>query len=129
MRLILTACKLRWGRCFFKGLLKRREIQSHEYKCMLRAEWSLTRLHVDGFRGHAGTDAIMVAHSDSVELATFQVGYPAAGCSGAAAEKSFIFIHNGGSVRVHVILSTPQNHGLIGCTVQGGRDLIRGASS
>ncbi len=74
---------------------------------MFRAEQDPTRLHVDGLRGHAGAHAIVVADSDSVELATFQVLYPAAGVSGAAAEKSLIFIHNAGGVGVHSGLSMP----------------------
>lgn len=113
-----------------QGLLRRAVIQWHEGKNhMFRAQQDPTRLHVDGLRGHAGAHAIMVADSDSVELATFQVLYPAAGVSGAAAEKSLIFIHNAGSVGVHSGLSMPRNQSLIGCTVQGGSDVIRGASS
>lgn len=113
-----------------QGLLRRAVIQWHEGKNhMFRAQQDPTRLHVDGLRGHAGAHAIMVADSDSVELATFQVLYPAAGVSGAAAEKSLIFIHNAGCVGVHSGLSMPRNQSLIGCTVQGGSDVIRGASS
>lgn len=88
-----------------------------------------TRLHGDGPRGQAGADAIVVADSDGVEMATLQVGYPAAGARGAAAEKSLIFIHDGGGVGVNSGLATPRNQSLIGCTVQGGRDAIRWASS
>lgn len=88
-----------------------------------------TRLHVDGLRRHAGAHAIMVADSYSVELAAFKVGYPAASIRGAAAEESLIFIHDGGSVGVHCGLATPWNQSLIGCTVQGGHDMIRWASS
>lgn len=68
-----------------------------------------TRLHIDGLRRHAGAHAIMVTDSDSVELATFQVGYAAASISRAAAEKSLFFIHNGGGVRVNSALTTPRN--------------------
>lgn len=88
-----------------------------------------TRLHIDGLRRHAGTHAVMVTHSDSVELATFQVGYAAASVSGAAAEKSLFFIHNGGGVRVHSGLATPRNQSLIGCTIQRGSNLIWRTSS
>lgn len=88
-----------------------------------------TRLHVDGLRRHAGAHAIMVADSYCVELATFKVGYPAAGVCGAAAEESLIFIHDGGGVGVHSGLAMPRNQSLIGCTVQGGHNMIRWASS
>lgn len=40
----------------------------------------------------------MVADGDGVQLATFQVGYAAAGVDGAAAEKSLIFIRDDGGV-------------------------------
>lgn len=70
----------------------------------------------------------MVTDGDSVELATFQVGYAAACISGAAAEKSLFFVHDGGGVGVHSGLATPRNQSLIGCTVQGGSNLIRWAS-
>lgn len=66
-----------------------------------------TRVKVDGFGGEAGADAIMVADGDSIELSTCQVWYLAAGCSGAAAEKSLAFIHNGGSVGVQCGLTKP----------------------
>lgn len=88
-----------------------------------------TRLHIDGLRRHAGAHAIMVTDSDSVEPATFQVGYAAAGISGAAAEKSLFFIHDGGGVRVNSGLATPRNQSLIGWTIQRGSNLIRWASS
>lgn len=88
-----------------------------------------TRLHEDGIRRHAGAHAIVVADSDSVEPATFQVGHPAACVSGAAAEKSLFFVHDGGRVGVHSWLATPRNQSLIGCTVQRGSDMIRWASS
>lgn len=89
----------------------------------------LTRLHIDGHRRHAGAHAIMVTDSDSVELATFQVGYAAVGVSGAAAEKSLFFIYNGSSEGVHSGLTTPRNESFIGCAVQGGSNLIRWAGS
>lgn len=96
---------------------------------MFRAERVPTGLHGDGLRGQAGADAIVVADSDSVAEVALQVGYPAAGVSGAAAEKSLIFIHDGGGVGVYSGLATPRNQSLVGCTVQGGRDVIRWASS
>lgn len=40
----------------------------------------------------------MLADSDSVQLAAFQVGYAAAGVDGAAAEESLLFIRDDGSV-------------------------------
>lgn len=49
----------------------------------------------------------MVADSDGVPLATFQVGNAAAGVDGAAAEKPLLFIRDDGGVRVHVRLATP----------------------
>ena len=65
---------------------------------MYCAEIVPTRLHVDGLRGHAGAHAVMVADGDGVDLATFQVGHPAAGVGGAAAEEPLIFILDGGGV-------------------------------
>lgn len=59
----------------------------------------------------------MVAHSDSVESATCQIWYDAAGCSGAAAEKSQVFIHNGGGVGVQRGGAEPRYHSLIGITI------------
>lgn len=97
--------------------------EKHMFECVL------TRLHVDGHRRHAGAHAIMVTDSDSVELATFQVGYAAVGVSGAAAEKSLFFVHNGGSEGVHSGLATPRNQSFVGCTVQGGSNLIWRAGS
>lgn len=88
-----------------------------------------TRLHEDGLRRHAGAHAIVVADSDGVEPATFQVGHPAACVSGAAAEESLFFIHDGGRVGVHSWLATPRNQSLIGRTVQRGGNVIRWASS
>lgn len=45
--------------------------------------------------------------SDGVVLATLQVGDGAAGVGGAAAEKSLCFVHNDGSVGVHLWLTVP----------------------
>lgn len=96
---------------------------------LFQAEHVPTRLHVEGLRGHAGAHAIMVADGDSVELATFQVRYPAGGIGGAAAEKSLIFIHNGGGEGVYLRLATPRNQSLIGSTVQGGSNVTWWAGS
>lgn len=71
----------------------------------------------------------MVADRDSVQLATFQVGYAAAAVDGAAAEKPLLFIRHDGGVRVHVRLAVPGNHSLIGCTVQRCNHLIWRARS
>jgi len=60
----------------------------------------------------------VVADGDGVELATLQVGYPAAGASGAAAEKSLIFIHDGGGVGVYFWLAAPRDQSVVGVTVQ-----------
>lgn len=71
----------------------------------------------------------MVADSDGVPLATFQVGNAAAGVDGAAAEKPLFFIRDDGGVRVHVRLAMPWNQSLVGGAVHRRNHLIRRARS
>lgn len=73
----------------------------------MQTKYIPTRVKVDGSRGEAGADAIMVADGHSIELAACQIWYPAAGCGRAAAEKSLVFIHNSGSVGVQCGLTKP----------------------
>lgn len=84
---------------------------------------------MDGLRGHAGAHAIVLADRDSVELATFQVGYSAAGISVAAAEEPLVFIQDGGGVGHNIGPTAPRNQSLVGCTVQRGSNVVRWASS
>lgn len=80
-----------------------RDIKNNFYQL----RFVVTRLHVDGLGRHAGARAVVLADADSVELATFQVGYPAACIGGTAAEKSLIFIYDGGGVGIFFALATP----------------------
>lgn len=66
-----------------------------------------TRVHEDGFGRPAGTNAVVVGDGDGVELPALQVGHPAAGIGGAAAQQSLLFIHDGGRVGVHVRRAHP----------------------
>lgn len=49
----------------------------------------------------------MVADSDSVQVAAFQVWDAAAGVDGAAAEKSLLLIRDHGRVGLHIRLAMP----------------------
>lgn len=67
---------------------------------------------------HTGTDSIMVSNADCVNLATLQVGDPAAAGGGATAEKSADLVLHGGSEGYHASRSQPTYQCLVLLTVQ-----------
>ena len=86
----------------------------------------LTRIHLDGCGGHAGTDGIVVEDRHCVFLATFQGADRAVVLvDNVAAEEAILCVYEGGRERGHVWLTLPCNQSSVGLTVQGGSDVVR----
>lgn len=78
---------------------------------------------------HTGTDSIMVNDTNAINLATLQVGDPAAVGSGATTEKTTMLVLHGGSEGYHAPSSQPAHQHLVLLTVQKSFYTPRGTGS